>query len=127
MFSDARCHGSVMVDAARLTGWVNPGEIWQSNFWIWFFFKEKKKLCRNSVFYEKMNTISFILCRKVFIFLLRSGSFPFCKCIPLPSLSNIDILWNSVLDLKISTRLVTVDTFNWLKRKDFLFQNMHKK
>ena len=26
-----------VVDAARLTGWVKPGEIWQLNFWIWIF------------------------------------------------------------------------------------------
>ena len=35
-----------MVNAARLTGWVKPGEIWQFNFWIC---KQKKiikvKLC----------------------------------------------------------------------------------
>ena len=26
-----------VVDTARLTGWVKPGEIWQLNFWIWIF------------------------------------------------------------------------------------------
>ena len=33
----------------------------------------------------------------------------------IPSLSNIDILRDSVPDLKISTRSVIVDTFNWLR------------
>ena len=41
------------------------------------------------------------------------------KCVPLPSLSDIDILWDSVLDLQISTRSVTVNTFNWLRRNFF--------
>ena len=66
-----------------------------------------------------MSTVAFILCGKVFIF-LRFSSFPFRKCIPRPSLSDIDTLWDSVPDLKISTRPVTVNTFNWLRRKIFV-------
>ena len=30
-----------MVDAARLTGCVKPGEIWQLNFWIWILQAEE--------------------------------------------------------------------------------------
>ena len=26
-----------VTDAARLTGWAKPGEIWQFNIWIWIF------------------------------------------------------------------------------------------
>ena len=66
-----------------------------------------------------MNTVAFILFGKVCIF-SRFWSFPFRKCVPLPSLTDIDILRDSVPDLKISTNLVTVDTFNWLSRKIFL-------
>ena len=77
-------------------------------------FASRRKLCENSVFYENMNTVAFILFGKVFIF-SRFCSFPFRKCIPLPSLSDIHILRDSVPDLNISTRSVTVDTFNWLK------------
>ena len=62
-----------------------------------------------------MNTGAFILFGKVFIF-SHFCSFPFRKCIPLPSLSDIDILRDSVPDLKISIRSVTFDTFNWLRR-----------
>ena len=103
-----------MVDADRLTGWVKPGEIWQFNF-CYLNFASRRKLCKNSVFYENMNTVAFILFGKVFIF-SRFCSFPFRKCIPLPSLSDIHILRDNVPDLNISTRSVTVDTFNWLKR-----------
>ena len=103
-----------LVDAEWLTGWVKPEEIWQFNF-CYMNFASRKKFCKNSVFYENMNTIVFILFRKVFIF-SRFCLFPFRRCIPLPSLSNIHILRDSVPDLNISTRSVTVDTFNWLKR-----------
>ena len=65
-----------------------------------------------------MNNVKFILFEKVFIFLLFC-SLQFRKSIPLPSLSDIDILRDSVPDLKISTRLVTVDAFNWLRRNFF--------
>ena len=78
-------------------------------------FASKRNLCKNSVFYENMNTAAFILFGKVFIF-SHFCSFPFRKCIPLPSLSDIDILRDSVPDLKISIRSVTFDTFNWLRR-----------
>ena len=33
-----------LVDAARLTGWVKPGEMWQLNFWIWTFEVEENYL-----------------------------------------------------------------------------------
>ena len=82
-------------------------------------FSSRRKLCKNSVFYEYMNIVPLILFGKVFIF-LRFCSFPFGKCIPLPSLSDIGILGDSVLDLKISTRSVTIDSFNWLRRNSFL-------
>ena len=62
-----------------------------------------------------MNTGAFILFGKIFIF-SHFCSFPFRKCIPLPSLSDVDILRDSVPDLKISIRSVTFDTFNWLRR-----------
>ena len=101
-----------MVDADRLTGWVKPREIWQINF-CYLNFANRKKLCKNSVFYENMNTFAFIL-------FSRFCSFPFRKCIPLPSLSDIHILRDSVPNLNISTRSVTVDTFNRLKRIFFL-------
>ena len=78
-------------------------------------FASRRNLCKNSVFYESMNTGAFILFGKVFIF-SHFCSFPFRKCIPLPSLSDIDILRDSVPDLKISIRSVTFDTFNWLRR-----------
>ena len=81
-------------------------------------FAKRRKLCKNSVFYENMNTVAFILFGKVFIF-LRFCSFSFRKCIPLPNLSDIDTLQDSVSDLKISARPVTVDTFNWLRRNFF--------
>ena len=81
-------------------------------------FVSRRNLCKNSVFYENMNTVAFILFGKVFIFLCFC-SFPFRKCIPLPSLSDIGILWDSVPNLKVSTRPVTVDTFNWLRRNFF--------
>ena len=56
-----------------------------------------------------MNAAAFILFGKVFIF-SRFCSFLFRKCIPLPSLSDIDSLQDIVPELKISTRSVTVDT-----------------
>ena len=103
-----------VVDAERLTGWVKSGVIWQFNF-CYLNFASRRKLCNNSVFYENMNTVAFILFGKVFIF-SHFCSFPFRKCIPLPSLSDIHILWDSVPNLNISARSVTVDTFNWLKK-----------
>ena len=64
-------------------------------------FANRKKLCKNSAFHAKISTDAFILRGEVFIF-LHLGSFLFCMCIALPSLSYIDIdLWDSVLDLKI--------------------------
>ena len=81
-------------------------------------FESRRKLCKNLVFYENMNTVEFILFGKVFIF-SRFCSFPFCKSMSLPSLSNIDILRDSVSDLKISTRSATVDTSNRLRRNFF--------
>ena len=33
-----------VVDAAQLTGWVKPGEIWQLNFWIWILQAEENYL-----------------------------------------------------------------------------------
>ena len=107
-----------VVDAERLTGWVKSGVIWQFNF-CYLNFASRRKLCNNSVFYENMNTVAFILFGKVFIF-SHFCSFPFRKCIPLPSLSDIHILRDSVPNLNISTRSVTVDTFNRLKRIFFL-------
>ena len=107
-----------MVDANRLTGWVKTGEIWQFNF-CYLNFASRRKLCKNSVFCENMNTAALILFGKIFIF---SGfcSFPFRKCIPFPSLFDIRILRDSIPDLNISTRSVTVNPFNWLKRFFFL-------
>ena len=69
-----------------------------------FNFASRRKLCQNSKFYEKINIFAFILCGKIFI-ILRFGSFPFRMSVPLHSLFNIYILWDSNLDLKISTRL----------------------
>ena len=74
-------------------------------------FASRRELCKNSVFYGNRNIVAFILLGKVFIF-SRFCSFPFRKCLPFPSLSDINILRDSVPDLKISTRSVTVDTFN---------------
>lgn len=79
-------------------------------------FASRRKLCKISVFYEKINTVAFISCGKVFIF-LRFGSFLFRKCITLTSLSDIGILRDSVSDLKISIRSAAVNIFNWLARK----------
>ena len=75
---------------------------------------------------QKMNSVASIFCVEVFIFLCFA-SFPFCKCIPLLSLFDINILQDGVRDLKISTRSVTVNTFNWLRRKKILPENMDKK
>ena len=72
-----------------------------------FNFASRRKLCKNSVFYEKINTVTLILCGKVFIF-LRFSTFPFRKCIPLPNFFDIDILRESVVDLNISARSVGV-------------------
>ena len=81
-------------------------------------FTNRRKLCKNSVFDKIMNTVAFILFEKGFIF-TRFCSFPFRKCIPLPSLPDTNILQDSSPDLKIPTKSVTVDTFNWLRRKFF--------
>ena len=89
-------------------------------------FASSRKLCTNSVFDEKMNTVAFILCEK-FLFSLRFGLFPFRRCIPLTRLSDIDIFWDSVSDLKTSTRSVIVYTFNWLRRKNPFPENMDRK
>ena len=108
-FQDLRslCHWVAEVDTDRLTGWIRRGEIWQLNFWIWILQAEW-----NYVRIQFLrNTDAFILCVKVFIF-LRFGSFLFRKCIPLLSFSGIDTLRDSNPDLKISTRSVTVYTFN---------------
>ena len=43
------------------------------------------------------------------------------------NLSGINILRDSIRDLKISTRSLTVGVFNWLRRKNFLPENMHNK
>ena len=67
-----------------------------------------------------MNTAAFILSGKVFISLCFC-SFPFRKCIPLLSLSDIDILPIAFRIKKIYTRSVTVDTFNWLGRIFFFW------
>ena len=62
-----------------------------------FNFASRRKLCKNSVFYGNRNIAAFILFGKVFIF-SRFCSFPFRKCVPLPSPSDIDILQDSVPD-----------------------------
>ena len=51
----------------------------------------------------------------------------FHKCILFSTLSDIDISQNYVSELKISTRSVTVDIFNWLRRNHFFPENMLKK
>ena len=85
-------------------------------------FAGRRKLCKNSAFHEKSSHRCFHFMRKGFYFLAYS-SFSFCKCIPLPSLSKTDTLQDSVLDLKISTRSVTVAICNWLRRKNVLAEN----
>ena len=52
-------------------------------------FESRKKLCKNSVFYEIMNTVTIILSGNVFIFSCYF-SFPFRICIALLSLSDTD-------------------------------------
>ena len=94
-----------MVEEAWLTGWVKPGEIGQSKLWIWILQAVEDYV--RIQYYEKINTVASILCGKVLIF-LRFGSFLFCKCIPLPSLSDIYILRDSVSDLKISNWSVII-------------------
>ena len=84
-------------------------------------FASRRKLCENSVFSENMNTAAFILFGIVFVF-LHFCSFPFRKCIPLSSLSEIDIFRDNVPDLKISIRSVTVDTFNWIASRWYIRQ-----
>ena len=81
-------------------------------------FASRRKLCKNSVFWENMNTIAYILLWKAFIF-SRFCSFPFRK-LSLLSLSNIGILRDSVADLRISTRSITVNNLNCLRKKNFL-------
>ena len=63
-------------------------------------FANRRKLCKNSVFYKNMNIVAFVLFAKIFIS-SRFCSFQFRKCIPPLSLFNIDILRDGVLDLKI--------------------------
>ena len=81
-------------------------------------FASRRKLCKSSVFHENIKTVAFILFGKDFI-ISRLCSFPFRKGIPLPSISDNDILRASVPDSKVSTRLVTVNTLNWLRRNFF--------
>ena len=88
-------------------------------------FARRRKLCKNSVFHKRINTVTFILCGTIFIFFCL-GSFQFHKCIALSVLSDIDVLRTNVSELKILTRLVTLDIFNRLRRKYFLPENMHK-
>ena len=87
-----------VADADRLTGWVKPGD-WEFSL-CYLNFVKRRKLCKNSVFHSIFS---------------RFCWFQFCRCIPLPSLSDINILRDNVPDLNISTRSVTVDTFNWSK------------
>ena len=54
----------------------------------------RRRSSKNSVFCKNINTVACILFGKVFIF-SRFCSFPFRKCITLPSLSDIDILRDS--------------------------------
>ena len=98
-----------VVDADRLNGWVRPGEMWEFNF-CYLNFASRRKLCKNSVFYENMKTVCVHSIQKGIYFI------KFCKCKPLPSLTDIHILRDSVPDLNISSRSVTVNTFNWLER-----------
>ena len=103
--------GAYISGGCSPVNWVSPT---RRNFTIEFLdlnFASRRKLFKNSVLYENINTVAFILFGKVFIF-SRFCSFPFRKCIPLPSLSDIDISRDGVLDLKISTRSVTDDAFN---------------
>ena len=86
-------------------------------------FASRRKLCKNSVFCENMNTVAYILFRKAFIFSCFC-LFQYHKCIALPSLSDIDVLRDSVPDLKISIRSVTANTFNWLRRKFFWLEEV---
>ena len=45
-----------VVDAAGLTEWVKPGEIWHLSFKIWTL-RNRTKLCKSSVFHENINTV----------------------------------------------------------------------
>ena len=80
-------------------------------------FASRRKLYKNSVYYENMNTVAFILFGKDFIFTCFC-SFSFSQ-VHIPSFSDVSILWDSVPDLKISTRSVTVNFFNRLRRNFF--------
>ena len=53
----------------------------------------------------------FLFMQKKLLF-LALGLFPFHDCVPNPSLFDTNILQDGLLDLKFSTRLVTVDIFN---------------
>ena len=53
--------------------------------------------------------------RKRFLF-LAFGSFPFWECVPRVGLSDTDIWKHSLSDLKFTTRSVTLDIFNQLKK-----------
>ena len=105
-------HWLPVMDAAQLTGWVKPGEIWQLNFWIWILQAEGN-------YVRIQHSIKIWTPLRSFYCVHCFSTFPSRKSIPLFSLSDINILRDSVPDLKNSTRLVTVDILNWLRRKFF--------
>ena len=86
-------------------------------------FASRRKLCKNSGFYGKIDTACVHFVRKGFYFLefwLRPVS-------QVHTISQPFWYWYSVPDLQISARLVTVDTFNRLRRKKLLPENMRRK
>ena len=102
-----------MVDAAQLTDLVKPREIWKSNLWIWILQAEENYVRIQWYSSKKWTRLR----SETFLFFLSFGSFSSGKCIPLPSLADIDILRDRVPDLRMSARLVTINAFNWSRGK----------
>ena len=103
-----------VVDVARLTGWVKPGEIWQLNFWIWIL-QAKENYFRIQCSMKIWTLLrSFYPERFLFSRVFAHSNFPsayhFLAFLIL-------IFYGIAFRIKKNyTRSVTIDTFNWLRR-----------
>ena len=111
--------------------WMQSGQLVESNQekfgkFLSLDFTCRRKLCKISVFYEKINTAAFILCGKVFIF-LRFGLFLFLKCIYLLAFP-ILVFYGTAFRIEKfqSDRQLSIVSTGW-REKNVLPENMHRK
>ena len=105
------------MDAAQLTGWVKPGEIWQLNFWIWIL--QAKENYFRIQYSMKIWTLLSSFYPERFLFSRIFAHSHFASTYHFLAFLILIFYGIAFWIKKIYTRSVTADTFNWLRRNFF--------